>query len=142
MMRRRTRMQDRLALLKVNINSLTEEGGVNLVPSTHAKAGFAEGQSVQGVMWAKNFIAWCFNRFRNGGDTVCSPSFCWSFGVKICKPRAKLASLLVSFAEVQPILTIGAKLCIKLLTSKHFSEKMQYFFARQFLTSRFAILEG
>ena len=104
MMRRRTRMQDRLALLKVNINSLTEEGGVNLVPSTHAKAGFAEGQSVQGVMWAKNFIAWCFNRFRNGGDTVCSPSFCWSFGVKICKPRAKLASLLVSFAEVQPIL--------------------------------------
>lgn len=142
MMRRRTRMQDRLALLKVNINSLTEEGGVNLVPSTHAKAGFAEGQSVQGVMWAKNFIAWCFNRFRNGGDTVCSPSFCWSFGVKICKPRAKLASLLVSFAEVQPILTIGAKLCIKLLTSKHFSEKMQHFFSRQFLTSRFAILEG
>lgn len=104
MMRRRTRMQDRLALLKVNINSLTEEGGVNLVPSTHAKAGFAEGQSVQGVMWAKDFIVWCFNRFRNGGDTVCSPSFCWSFGVKICKPRAKLASLLVSFAEVQPIL--------------------------------------
>ena len=60
-------MQDRLALLKVNINSLTEEGGVNLVPSTHAKAGFAEGQSVQGVMWAKdgsvrklgcNFIKW------------------------------------------------------------------------------------
>ena len=142
MMRRRTRMQDRLALLKVNINSLTEEGGVNLVPSTHAKAGFAEGQSVQGVMWAKDFIVWCFNRFRNGGDTVCSPSFCWSFGVKICKPRAKLASLLVSFAEVQPILTIGAKLCIKLLTSKHFSEKMQHFFARQFLTSRFAILEG
>lgn len=63
MMRRRTRMQDGLALLKVNINSLTEEGGVNLVPSTHAKAGFAEGQSVQGVMWAKDFIAWCFNRF-------------------------------------------------------------------------------
>lgn len=27
MMRRRTRMQDGLALLKVNINSLTEEGG-------------------------------------------------------------------------------------------------------------------
>ncbi len=27
MMRRRTRTQDRLALLKVNINSLTEEGG-------------------------------------------------------------------------------------------------------------------
>ena len=49
MMRRRTRMQDGLALLKVNINSLTEEG-VNLVPSTHAKAGFAEGQSVQDVM--------------------------------------------------------------------------------------------
>ena len=63
MMRRRTRMQDGLALLKVNINSLTEEGGVNLVPSTHAKAGFAEGQSVQGVMWAKDFIVWCFNRF-------------------------------------------------------------------------------
>ena len=38
-------------------------GGVNLVPSTHAKAGFAEGQSVQGVMWAKDFIVWCFNRF-------------------------------------------------------------------------------
>ena len=55
MMRRRTRMQDGLALLKVNVNSLTE-GGVNLVPSTHAKAGFAEGQSVQGVMWAKDFI--------------------------------------------------------------------------------------
>lgn len=79
MMRRCTRMQDGLALLKVNINSLTEEGGVNLVPSTHAKAGFAEGQSVQGVMWAKDFIVWCFNRFRNGGDAVCSPSFCWSF---------------------------------------------------------------
>lgn len=63
MMRRRTRMQDGLALLKVNINSLTEEGGVNLVPSTHAKTGFAEGQSVQGVMWAKDFIVWCFNRF-------------------------------------------------------------------------------
>lgn len=63
MMRRRTQMQDGLALLKVNINSLTEEGGVNLVPSTHAKAGFAEGQSVQGVMWAKDFIVWCFNRF-------------------------------------------------------------------------------
>lgn len=63
MMRRRTKMQDGLALLKVNINSLTEEGGVNLVPSTHAKAGFAEGQSVQGVMWAKDFIVWCFNRF-------------------------------------------------------------------------------
>ena len=38
-------------------------GGVNLVSSTHAKAGFAEGQSVQGVMWAKDFIVWCFNRF-------------------------------------------------------------------------------
>ncbi len=38
-------------------------GGVNLVPSTHAKTGFAEGQSVQGVMWAKDFIVWCFNRF-------------------------------------------------------------------------------
>lgn len=64
MMRRRTRMQDELALLKVNINSLTEEGeGVNLVPSTHAKTCFAEGQSVQGVMWAKDFIVWCFNRF-------------------------------------------------------------------------------
>lgn len=98
MMRRRTRMQDRLALLEVNINSLTEEGGVNLVPSTHAKAGFTEGQSVQGVMWTKDFIVRCFNRFRNGGDTVCSPSFCWSFGVKI------------GFAEVQPILTIGAKI--------------------------------
>lgn len=97
MMRRRTRMQDGLALLKVNINSLTEEGGVNLVPSTHAKTGFAEGQSVQGVMWTKDFIVWCFNRFRNGGDTVCSPSFCWSFGIKI------------GFAEVQPILTIGGK---------------------------------
>ena len=130
MMRRRTRMQDGLALLKVNINSLTEEGGVNLVPSTHAKPGFAEGQSVQDVMWTKDFIVWCFNRFRNGGDTVCSQSFCWSFGVKI------------GFAEVQPILTIGAKLRIKLLTSKHFSEKMQHFFARKFLTSRFAILEG
>ena len=33
------------------------------MPSTHAKAGFAEGQSVQGVMWAKDFIVWCFNRF-------------------------------------------------------------------------------
>ena len=98
------------------------------MPSTHAKAGFAEGQSVQGVMWAKDFIVWCFNRFRNGGVAVGSPSFCWSLEVKI------------GFAEVQPILTIGAKLCIKLLTSKHFSEKMQYFFARQFLTSRFAIL--
>ena len=63
MMRRRTRMQDGLALLKVNINSLTEEGGVNLVPSTHAKPGFAEGQSVQGVMWAKDFIVWCFKLF-------------------------------------------------------------------------------
>lgn len=104
MMRRCTRMQDGLALLKVNINSLTEEGGVNLVPSTHAKAGFAEGQSVQGVMWAKDFIVWCFNRFRNGGDAVCSPSFCWSFGVKICKPRAEFANLLINFAEVQPIL--------------------------------------
>ena len=62
MMRRRTRMQDGLALLKVNINSLTEEG-VNLVPSTHAKAGFAEGQSVQDVMWTKDFIVWCLNRF-------------------------------------------------------------------------------
>lgn len=62
MMRRRTRMQDGLALLKVNINSLTEVGGVNLVPSTHAKSGFAEGQSVQGVMWAKDFIVWCFNK--------------------------------------------------------------------------------
>ncbi len=29
---------------------------------------------------------------RNGGDAVCSPSFCWSFEVKI------------GFAEVQPIL--------------------------------------
>lgn len=89
MMRRRTRMQDGLALLKVNINSLTEEGGVNLVPSTHAKAGFAEEQSVQGVMWAKDFIVWCFNRFRNGGDAVCSPSFCWSFGVKIVQTESR-----------------------------------------------------
>lgn len=112
------------------------------MPSTHAKAGFAEGQSVQGVMWAKNFIAWCFNRFRNGGDTVCSPSFCWSFGVKICKPRAKLASLLVSFAEVQPILTIGAKLCIKLLTSKHFSEKMQHFFCTAISYQPFCYFRG
>ena len=64
MMRRRTQMQDGLALLKVNVNSLTDVwGGVNLVPSTHTKAGFAEGQSVQGVMWAKDFIVWCFNRF-------------------------------------------------------------------------------
>ena len=63
MMRRRTQMQDGLALLKVNVNSLTDVGGVNLVPSTHAKTGFAEGQSVQGVMWAKDFIVWCFNRF-------------------------------------------------------------------------------
>ena len=29
---------------------------------------------------------------RNGGDAVCSPSFCWSFEAKI------------GFAEVQPIL--------------------------------------
>ena len=65
---------------------------------------------------------------RNGGDAVCSPSFCWSLGAKI------------GFAEVQPILTWEAKLCIKLLTSKHFSEKMQHFFAWLFLTSRFAIL--
>ena len=64
MMRRRTQMQDGLALLKVNVHSLTDVwGGVNLVPSTHAKTGFAEGQSVQGVMWAKDFIVWCFNRF-------------------------------------------------------------------------------
>ncbi len=89
MMRRRTRMQDGLALLKVNINSLTEEGGVNLVPSTHAKTGFAERQSVQGVMWAKDFIAWCFNRFRDGGDTVCSPFFCWSIATKIVQTESR-----------------------------------------------------
>ena len=34
---------------------------------------------------------------RNGGDAVCSPSFCWSFEAKI------------GFAEVQPILTIATK---------------------------------
>ena len=63
MMRRRTRMQDGLALLKVNVKLSTDMGGVNLVPSTHAKTGFAEGQSVQDVMWAKDFIVWCFKRF-------------------------------------------------------------------------------
>ena len=46
----------------------------------------------------------------------------------------------IGFAEVRPILTIATKLCIKILTSKHFGEKMQHFFARHFLTSRFAIL--
>ena len=100
------------------------------MPSTHAKAGFAEGQSVQGVMWAKDFIVWCFNRFRNGGDTVCSPSFCWSFGAKI------------GFAEVQPILAWEAKLCIKLLTSKHFSEKMQHFFCTAISYQPFCYFRG
>lgn len=109
MMRRRTRMQDGLALLKVNINSLTEEGGVNLVPSTHAKAGFAEGQSVQGVMWAKDFIVWCFNRFRNGGDTVCSPSFCWSFGVKIVQTVSRACKLAYKLCRGAAYLDLGGK---------------------------------
>ena len=89
MMRRRTRMQDGLALLKVNINSLTEEGGVNLVPSTHAKAGFAEGQSVQGVMWAKDFIVWCFNRSRKHRREVSKTIYSWLAAIKM--PRCSLS---------------------------------------------------
>lgn len=99
MMRRRTRMQDGLALLKVNVNSLTDVwGGVNLVPSTHAKAGFAEGQSVQDVMWAKDFIAWCFNRFSQRRRCSLFAVFLLEFWVKI------------GFAEVQPILTWVTKI--------------------------------
>ena len=109
MMRRRTRMQDGLALLKVNINSLTEVGGVNLVPSTHAKAGFAEGQSVQDVVWTKDFIVWCFNRFRNGGDTVCSPSFCWSFGVKIVQTESRACKLACKLCRGAAYLDLGDK---------------------------------
>lgn len=109
MMRRRTRMQDGLALLKVDVNSLTEEGGVNLVPSTHAKAGFAEGQSVQGVMWAKDFIVWCFNRFRNGGDTVCSPSFCWSIATKIVQTESRDCKLACKLCRGAAYLGLGGK---------------------------------
>ena len=110
MMRRRTQMQDGLALLKVNVNSLTDVwGGVNLVPSTHAKAGFAEGQSVQGVIWAKDFIVWCFNRFRNGGDTVCSPSFCWSFGVKIVQTESRACKLACKLCRGAAYLDLGGK---------------------------------
>ena len=67
---------------------------------------------------------------RNGGDAVCSPSFCWSFGAKI------------GFAEVQPILAWEAKLCIKLLTSKHFSEKMQHFFCTAISYQPFCYFRG
>ena len=79
------------------------------MPSTHAKAGFAEEQSVQGVMWAKDFIVWCFNRFRNGGDAVCSPSFCWSFGVKIVQTESRDCKLACKLCRGAAYLDLGDK---------------------------------
>ena len=79
------------------------------MPSTHAKTGFAEGQSVQGVIWAKDFIVWCFNRFRNGGDAVCSPSFCWSFGVKIVQTESRDCKLACKLCRGAAYLDLGDK---------------------------------
>ena len=79
------------------------------MPSTHAKAGFAEGQSVQGVMWAKDFIVWCFNRFRNGGDAVCSPSFCWSIVTKIVQTESRDCKLACKLCRGAAYLGLGGK---------------------------------
>ena len=48
----------------------------------------------------------------------------------------------IGFAKVQPILTWVTKLCINLLTSKHFSEKMQHFFCMVISYQPFCYLRG
>ena len=88
-------------------------GGVNLVPSTHAKTGFAEGQSVQGVMWTKDFIVWCFNRFSQRRRCSLFAVFLLEFWGKdrFCRGAAYLDHRGKDSANREQSLKLAYKLC-------------------------------
>lgn len=46
---------------------------------------------------------------RNGGDAVCSPSFCWSFGVKIVQTESRDCKLACKLCRGAAYLGLGGK---------------------------------
>ena len=46
---------------------------------------------------------------RNGGDAVCSPSFCWSLGVKIVQTESRACKLACKLCRGVAYLGFGGK---------------------------------